>query len=160
MDKTTKTIELSYGLEGDRCGTRSEVKCNNRTDSPLCDPAERKIHYSNKIYFNPALMYSLVGFGPRSNGKRALSRVFISFFVFFWKITRETLALFNWECIYDSHYNVHVEMNQDDNSNVPAELIDNAFDYTNLELNSFSFSQPTFDVKGDLTRLTPIWKLI
>ena len=47
-------------------------------------------------------------------------------------------------------------MNQDDNSNVPAELIDNPFDYTNLELNSFSFSQPTFDVKGDLTGLTPL----
>ena len=47
-------------------------------------------------------------------------------------------------------------MNQDDNSNVPAELIDKPFDYTNLELNSFSFSQPTYDVKGDLILLTPI----
>ena len=69
----------------------------------------------------------------------------------------KTLFQFNWECIYDSHYNVNVEMKQDDNSNVPVELIDKPFDYTNLELSSFSFSKPTFDVKGDfICVLTPV----
>ena len=52
----TGVIELNYFLDR-KCGAQAVTKCNNSTDRADCPHSERKIHYSNKVFFNPQLMY-------------------------------------------------------------------------------------------------------
>ena len=137
MDPEEGTVGFTYELDH-RCGTSALVKCGNGAPSHSgCTSAERKIHYTNEIYANPMLMYSLIGFGPRFAGTAASRRVF------------------NWECVYDTHYAVDLEMpsqNVVGNENVPDELVysDDGLptDFMKLSLNAAAFSQPDFGVKG------------
>ena len=139
LDPEEGTIGFTYELDN-RCGTTALVKCHRQDGTTSgCHSAAggRKIHYTNEIYANPMLMYSLIGFGPRFAGTAASRRVF------------------TWECVYDTHYAIDLELppQNGQSENVPDELVysndgDGQPDYMKLSLNAAAFNKPTFDVQG------------